>query len=98
METPALAQLMGAYLHQDYRMIGDLSDNVDAFIAESPELAPLLPAEVDWALEHYRSEEDLKRFLFSLGCELSALAGEGGYRGWLRQAARQVKTRLAAQP
>lgn len=95
METPALQQLMGAYLHQDYDIVGSVEDNVDAFVSDSPELGLLLPAEVDWALDHFQAEPDLQRFLFSLGCQLSPLEGEGGYRGWLREIARRVRARLA---
>ena len=88
METPALKQLMGAYLHQDYDLIGDVPDNVDAFMEESPQLAPLLPSEVEWVLNAYETEEQLAEFVYGLGCQLRP--GEGGFPAFLSGIAQQI--------
>ncbi|GAA2147094.1 hypothetical protein GCM10009844_23970 [Nocardioides koreensis] len=90
MQTPALRQLMSAYLHQDYDLIGDVWENVDAFVTESPDLAVLLPGEVAWTLANYPDEAELERFVDTLGCQLGPLDDEGGYRGWLTEIARRV--------
>ncbi len=88
METPALKQLMGAYLHQDYGLVGDIPENVDAFMADEPDLARRLPEEVAWALQVNPDEEALDAFVSSLGCQ--APPGEGGYRHLLGEIAAQV--------
>ncbi|MFC4782858.1 contact-dependent growth inhibition system immunity protein [Nocardioides sp. MAHUQ-72] len=90
METPALEELMGTYLHQDYDIVGTVDDNVDTFLRESPELAVQLPREVAWALDTYSSEQDLHTFVHELGCQIRPLEDEGGYRGWLTEIARRV--------
>ncbi len=90
MDTPALEQLMGAYLHQDYDLVGDVWDNVDVFVARSPNLAPLLPAEVTWALQAFPNESELEAFLDRLGCQLLPEEEDGGYRGWLTKMAERV--------
>ena len=93
METPALEQLMGAYLHQDYGLVGDVADNVDAFMADEPDLARRLPEEVAWALRGHPDEEALDAFVSSLGCQ--APPGEGGYQHLLGEIAARV-TRAGA--
>ena len=96
MKTPALEQLMGTYLHQDYDLVGSVWDNVDAFVLESPELAPGLPAEVDWVNATIVSENELKAYLHSLGLQvLPPTESHGGYRGWLSEIARRVEAATA---
>jgi hypothetical protein len=91
METPALYQLMGGYLHQDFDVVGDLDDNIDLFASDSPALAALLPREVESVLETYTTEDELEAFCDRMGCEVVPLEGEGGYRGWLTQIAERVR-------
>jgi len=92
METPALKQLMGAYLHQDYGLVGDVPENIDAFMEDEPNLSRRLPEEIAWALQVHPDEEALDAFVSSLGCQ--APPGEGGYRQLLGEiAARVIKAR-----
>jgi hypothetical protein len=88
METPALAQLMGAYLHQDYGLLGGVPENVDAFVDDEPALSQLLPGEIAWALEAHPDEQALDAFLSSLGCQVPP--GEGGYRQLLGEIAARI--------
>jgi hypothetical protein len=91
METPALYQLMGGYLHQDFDLVGDVDENVDLFASDSPALAARLPQEIEWALATYTTEEELEDLCDRMGCELVPLEGEGGYRGWLTEIAVRVR-------
>ncbi len=88
MRTPALEQLMGAYLHQDYDLEGDVWDNVDAFVVESPDLVPLLAAEVAWA--RATPTNGSSRSSCSPWAPRWSGPDEGGYRGWLSEIARRV--------
>ncbi len=91
-ETPALEHLTGAYFHQDwFEDIGDSDRVVARFIEESPALAPLLPAEIDALLHALDDEGDVHVHLLDLGCEFRAYPEEGGYSGWLRHVAAQVR-------
>jgi contact-dependent growth inhibition (CDI) system CdiI-like immunity protein len=94
-KTPALEQLMGTYLHQDYDLIGSVWDNVDAFVVESPELASELPAEVDWVNTSIASEDELRAYLHSLGLQVLPPRESNGYRGWLSEIARRVEAVIA---
>jgi hypothetical protein len=89
-DVPALAQLMGAYFHQDWDDdIGDEAAIVRAFTRSAPDLAAALPAEIARVLAAYPDETDLEAFLDDLGCEFTLRCGEGGYAGWLRSIARR---------
>lgn len=90
MKTPALSQLMGAYLHQDYDATGTIDENVDLFVRGEIELAPALPSEVDWVLAAYRGEEELEAFVEDLGCEVLP-PDDLTYREWLTQIADRVR-------
>ena len=94
METPALEQLMGAYLHQDYGLVGDVADNIDAFMAEEPDVARLLPDEIAWVLQEHDNAAELDAFVSALGCQVQP--GEGGYRVLLGEIATQVVDRRSA--
>ncbi len=91
MEKPALEQLMGAYLHQDFDLVGDVADNIDAFMAEEPVLARRLPDEIAWALQIHDSAAELDAFVSALGCQVQP--GEGGYRELLGEIAARVVNR-----
>ena len=71
METPALEQLMGAYLHQDFGLVGDVADNIDAFMAEEPVLARRLPDEIAWALQIHDNAAELDAFVVPLDVRCS---------------------------
>ena len=87
--TPALKMLMMGYLHQDYRLVGDVQANVDEFIAEDPELASLLPSEIAWVVEQL-DESAAERLVVTLGAEVRPPAGVT-YREWLTQIADRVR-------
>jgi len=89
-ETPALWQLMGAYLHQDYDLSGTIDENVKLFVAETPDLAPALPSEVAWALATFTTEEELERFVDDLGCQVLPPGGIS-HRAWLTHIADVVR-------
>ncbi len=96
-QTPALYELMGAYFHQDWAL--DAADEwtvVDSFVDGEPDLAPLLPAEVEWALTHFTSETDLKRYILDdLGAGYLADWNGTTYREWLTQIADRVRKATA---
>jgi hypothetical protein len=91
METPALEQLMGAYLHQDYGLVGDVADNVDAFMAEEPDLARRLPDEIAMVLQIHDNAAELDAFVSALGCQVQP--GAGGYREMLDEITARVVSR-----
>ena len=82
---------MGAYFHQDfYEAYGGVWETVDAYVADDPRREQL-PDEIGWALEHYPDEEDLRQYVFDLGCEYRVQPEDNGYRGWLTEIARRVE-------
>ncbi|GAA4698401.1 contact-dependent growth inhibition system immunity protein [Nocardioides conyzicola] len=93
-EWPALWQLMGAYLHQDFDAFGTIDDNIDLFVLESPDLAPALPAEVQRALDQFSTEPELEAFVDDLGCQVLP-PGDLTYREWLTQIADRVRAAAA---
>ena len=92
MGTPALAHLMGAYFHLDWaeEFDGDPWRAVGAYLAGTPDLAPELAGEIGGVLESNPSDDEVQRYLASLGSCFTPTAAEGGYRGWLTEVARRV--------
>lgn len=87
MELPALSQLMGAYLHQDYELFGATpGDAAAAFLRDDPARRRVLPAEVKAVLESH-SEAELGALLASLGCQRMPWAADGTYSSSLRDLA-----------
>ena len=96
MDTPALRQLMGAYFHQDwFEEHGDPWATLEDFVHGERALVPSLRPEIDETLRRFDNEEDLAGFLRSLGCSYTAPPGTGGYRAWLEEIARRVRTATA---
>ena len=92
LETPALAHLAGAYFHQDwFDDLGDCDRVGATYVADSPGLAPLLPAEVGALLAEVSDDVELQAHLLDLGCEFRAYPEEGGPRAWLRYVAEAVQ-------
>lgn len=92
LETPALEHLAGAYFHQDwFEDVGDSDRVVARFVAESPQLAPLLPDEIGALLTELPDDGDVHVHLLDLGCEFRAGPEEGGYTAWLRHVADTVR-------
>lgn len=87
---PALWHLLGGYLHQDYDWTGTIDENIDLFVSGTPDLAPLLPAEVDRALAEHTTEEDLEAFVEALGCQVLP-PDDLTHRAWLSQIAEHVR-------
>ncbi len=89
MTYPALRELMQAYLHQDYDLVGTVDDNLDAFVSECPELAHRLPGEVVELLATTPEDGDLRDAVREMGCQLRP--DQGTYRHWLQQIADHVR-------
>lgn len=93
MDTPALAQLAGAYFHQDW--VDEFDDEpdraIDAFVVGTPDLAPQLPQEIDRVLEAMPDEMDVHTHLRSLGSHFTPATEDGDYRTWLRHVADRVR-------
>jgi len=90
-QTPALEQLMGAYFHQDWYL--DADDEwgvVDRFVADAPEMAANIPAEIARVLATHLTEEAVEEYVADLGCEYAADPQDGGYREWLTEVASRV--------
>jgi hypothetical protein len=94
MDTPALRELMGTYLHQDFDLIGTVDDNVDAFILDFSDIAAALPVEVQALLSRDPSEQELEDLLEALGCQLRPPNGESR-REWLTHIADRVRRATA---
>lgn len=90
MDTPALSELMGSYLHQDYDLVGTVNDNIDAFVRDFSDVATDLPDEVRALLSRDPSERDLQERLEGLGCQLRPPDGTS-YREWLTHIADRVR-------
>lgn len=97
-ELPALAQLMGAYFHQDWDL--DSPDEwavLEMFIAGEPALASALPDEIDSVLAAGPDEDQLKELVIDrLGGSFLADWDGGTYRGWLAEIASRARTRARA--
>lgn len=86
-ELPALSQLMGAYLHQDYDIFGPTpADAAEVFLRDEPARRRALPAEVEAVLQSH-SEAELGELLASLGCQVLPWAEDGTYSTSLRELA-----------
>jgi hypothetical protein len=92
MNTPALDYLLGAYFHQDfYQDHGGLWETVDAFVRDDPHQADPLPGEVEARLTVDPTEDELRDYVRSTGCEYRLQPEDGTYRDWLRAIARRVE-------
>lgn len=86
-ELPALSQLMGAYLHQDYELFGPTPlAAAKTFLADEPTLRRQLPTEVDAVLSTH-SEAELANLLADLGCQIQPWAGDHTWTSSLRELA-----------
>ncbi|ABL83232.1 MULTISPECIES: contact-dependent growth inhibition system immunity protein [unclassified Nocardioides] len=94
METRALRHFMGAYLHQDFDLVGSVEDNLALFVRQSPALAAALSDEVADLLAHPFTDGELERLLDEMGCEASPPVGKT-YRDWLTQIADRVRRTTA---
>jgi hypothetical protein len=91
METPALRLLMAAYFHLDwYDEHQDEWANLNDFLT-SESLAAQLPADIDRVLNSFASDDEVHRYLDSLGSCYIAEAERGGYRAWLQEIARRAR-------
>ena len=90
MELPALDQLMGAYLHQDFDLFGDTpAAAADQFMRDEPDLARRVPGEVQGILATH-TEAQLAELLTALGCQVAPWSADGTYRSSLEELATQA--------
>lgn len=95
-QRPALEQLMGAYIHQDWSEDGTIWDAVDLFVNQDPTAAGQLPKEIDDCLLALPTEPELKHYVIDqLGGYYLADAHGGTYREWLTQIADRVRAATA---
>jgi hypothetical protein len=90
-QAPALAQLMGAYFHQDWYDSGTEDDVVDSFLRDEPHLAPHLADEIAGTLSTYPADHELDAYLRSLGSAYNPARAFGSTRAWLREIARRAR-------
>ena len=96
MSSPALTELMNGYFHQDWDTYGsDDEQVVRVFVADDPDLAAALPAEIETLLRGSVPEAELGRLLRSLGCETDPFSPDGSYRTWLTQLAAYAREAIA---
>jgi CdiI immunity protein len=96
-QSPALAQLMGAYFHQDWYDAGTEDDVVEKFLRDAPDVARRLPEEIDTALSTHADEGSLRSYLRSLGCAYNPTRRYGGARAWLQEVGRQARAHLQGE-
>ena len=91
--TPATWQFVGAYLFQDWTAhYVDEWGALDEFLEGEPTLAPQLPTEVDWILERFSTEAELRDYLVDKqGSYFLPSEDEGGFRGWLTEVAHRAR-------
>ena len=97
METPALDQLLGAYFHQDWRLDGTESEIVATFVADEPDLAAVLPQEVDALLSSVADDAELGRLLFDKGSYHVPGPEQGGHRAWLAEVGRRARVHVRGE-
>ncbi len=94
MKLPALHQFMGAYLHQDFDLVGTIDENLALFARNSPLLADTLPREIDQVLANALTEAELESLLDEIGCQAAPPDGTT-YREWLTHIAHRVRAATA---
>ncbi len=94
METPALCQFMGAYLHQDFDLVGSVEDNLVLFSRQSPALADSLSDEIDRLLALSPTEAEIEALLDQMGCQADP-PEDSTYREWLTQIADRARKATA---
>lgn len=95
MNTPSLDEFTGAYLHQDFQL--DYEDEwaaLDRYVADAPDDARRLPAEITEVLATFDSEAATEAYLDGMAIQYWADPATGGYRGWLQEVARRVEAAL----
>ena len=92
-DVPALANLMGAYFHQDWDIYGDEWDVIDVYVRNDPQTAAgALVSDIEATLAAFQDEAELRSFILDdLGACYLADADGGTYREWLTQIAARVR-------
>jgi hypothetical protein len=86
-QLPALRQLMGAYLHQDYELFGSNPlAAAETFLRDERRLSRALPGEVEAVLRTH-SETEVAALLSLLGCQIPPWANDATYTTSLRELA-----------
>ena len=100
MNYAALGHLMGAYFHQDWPLLdSDEWAVVNHYLADEPDRARELAADIDRALTEFTTEDELRRLVIDkLGGSFLADWDGGTYRAWLSEVARRARTAAASRP
>ncbi len=91
-QLPALEQLFGGYLHEDWADdYADVWQAVDDFVRSQPSYAPAVRGEVEQVLTECKSEATLEECLDGLGLVYYPPGlGWSSYRTWLIAVADRV--------
>ena len=97
---PALEQLFGGYLHEDWADdYADFAQAVDAFVEHQPDLAPAASGEIAQLLVECDSEADLEQRLDDLGLVYYPPGlGWSSYRSWVLAVASRLEEALRKSP
>ena len=87
-DLPALRHLAGAYFHQDWDTDDDYVELIPTFVRESPDLAHLMPDEIDRLRP--LTEEEIDAVLEEFGFEYRLVRDET-WHGWLDDLAARVR-------
>ncbi|MEJ7832037.1 MAG: contact-dependent growth inhibition system immunity protein [Nocardioides sp.] len=91
MRPPGFWHFAGVYVNEDWPFAyGDVWAALDAFIAESPDLAAKLVDEIRMVLTALSTEDELRDYVLGQGAAYAPGPEDGGYRGWLLEVARRV--------
>jgi hypothetical protein len=99
-QCPALEQLFGGYLHEDWAEdYVDFLQATDAFVQHQPSSGPAVPGEIAQLLRECDSEAVLEERLDDLGLVYYPPGlGCNSYRTWLLAVADRVKEALSRSP
>jgi len=94
MDYPQLEVLMGAYFHEDFDMYdGTLWGALNQFLKDSSVVENnVLLDDIERALTAMTHDAELDAYLEKLGSNVYRGDEPGGYRGWLEEIARRVRS------
>jgi hypothetical protein len=99
-QYPALEQLLGGYLHEDWADdYADFLHAIDAFVEHQPSYAPAVPGEIAQLLGECGSDAVLEQRLDDLGLVYYPPGlGWSSYRNWMLAVADRVEQALRKSP
>jgi hypothetical protein len=93
----SLKYLMGAHFHQDWDLDGgEVSDTVSSFLNERRDLVSTCADQIDALLAQGLAEGELEAKLDEWGSDYYAGDTDAGYRAWLTEIRRQIRTFLSS--